>query len=499
MRHTLRLIAMLFAAVALVCSAGVADLPVKKLNGQKYYYYKVKKNESLYGISKHLGITRDEIVSHNPASESGVKKGMVLYFPYDVYTPADETPATPAVGAVCSDDQPQQTAATVDENKPATVALMLPFGLDKEEKSKRNDLALDFYKGFLIAADTLAATSGTVEIVAVDTDTDIAALRRKISEIHLPHAAVAVAPDDAAILSLLADSAVTGDAFVLNTFIVADSLYRTNEAVMQANTPQHVMYESAADAFMNFYADCQPVFLRSENGRNEKEPFTAYLASRLREKGIEPLTVTYDGTLLSADFEPVLADLSHDYVVVPSSGSLVEFNKFAYVIHAFRQKLDAQYNQALADMPDTPVNDDIDYEPAAPHRCRLAVFGYPDWTAFRGDARDLLHKLGARIYSRFYDNFNGTQARNIDAAFEHWFGTQITESIPSYALLGFDTGCYILESLKLGHGKFSPSALTTSGVQSTFNFTRCGDAGYYNHAIYIITYNADGTLDFIWL
>lgn len=490
---------MLFAAVALVCSAGVADLPVKKLNGQKFYYYKVKKNESLYGISKHLGITRDEIVSHNPAAESGVKKGMVLYFPYDAYTAEEESSATAAVGVVCNDAEPEQAQATDHESRHATVALMLPFGLDKNEKSKRNDLALDFYKGFLIAADTLAASSGSVEIVAVDTDTDIAALRQKISEIHLPQAAVAVAPDDAAILALLADSAVTGDAFVLNSFIVADSLYRTNEAVLQANTPQHVMYASAADAFLNFYADCQPIFLRSENGRNEKETFTAYLASRLREKGIEPVTLPYDGSLLSADIEPLIADTSRDYVVVPSSGSLAEFNKFAYVIHAFRQKLGAQYNKALADMPDNPVNDDIDYEAAAPHQCRLEVFGYPDWTAFRGEARDLLHKLGARIYSRFYDNFNGTQARNIDAAFERWFGTQITESIPSYALLGFDTGCYILESLKLGHGKFSPTALTTSGVQSTFNFTRSADAGYYNHAIYIITYNADGSLDFIWL
>lgn len=471
---------MLFAAVALVCSAGVADLPVKKLNGQKFYYYKVKKNESLYGISKHLGITRDEIVSHNPAAESGVKKGMVLYFPYDAYTDEEESSATAAVGVVCNDAEPEQAQATDHESRHATVALMLPFGLDKNEKSKRNDLALDFYKGFLIAADTLAASSGSVEIVAVDTDTDIAALRQKISEIHLPQAAVAVAPDDAAILALLADSAVTGDAFVLNSFIVADSLYRTNEAVLQANTPQHVMYASAADAFLNFYADCQPIFLRSENGRNEKETFTAYLASRLREKGIEPVTLPYDGSLLSADIEPLIADNSRDYVVVPSSGSLAEFNKFAYVVKSLRDRvaMTVLTGEDGAELP----------------RARVAVFGYPDWTAFRGDALDTLQKLEATVYSRFFDNFGSFDSRTLQANFRRWYGQDIIESIPSQAMLGYDTGCFLIKNLRANEGTFDPlSPRTYTGLQSTFDFDKSAQ-GYYNSVLYIIRYAPDGTI-----
>ena len=83
--NTLRRIFTFFTVVACALSVMALDLPVKTLNGTKYYYYKVKKNESVYGLSKKLGMSRDEIVRHNPAAADGIKKGMTLYFPYDEY------------------------------------------------------------------------------------------------------------------------------------------------------------------------------------------------------------------------------------------------------------------------------------------------------------------------------------------------------------------------------------------------------------------------------
>ena len=81
----LRRMTAILAIAALAISAAALDLPTKTLNGTKYYYYKVKKNETVYGVSKKLGLTREEIVAHNPAADDGIKKGMILYFPYDDY------------------------------------------------------------------------------------------------------------------------------------------------------------------------------------------------------------------------------------------------------------------------------------------------------------------------------------------------------------------------------------------------------------------------------
>ena len=42
------------------------DLPVKTINGKQYYYYTVKKGDTLYSLTNLLGITRKQLVDSNP-------------------------------------------------------------------------------------------------------------------------------------------------------------------------------------------------------------------------------------------------------------------------------------------------------------------------------------------------------------------------------------------------------------------------------------------------
>ena len=51
-----KLMLILTAFIMLAGQAWALDLPVKRIKGKQYYYHKVKKGESLYGVSKHLGI-----------------------------------------------------------------------------------------------------------------------------------------------------------------------------------------------------------------------------------------------------------------------------------------------------------------------------------------------------------------------------------------------------------------------------------------------------------
>lgn len=460
----------IMGAAALFCSAGVTDLPVRTIKGEKYYYYKVKKGESVHGISKHLDLTRAEIVLHNPKAADGVKKGMMLLFPASQYG----EPQNAADEAFADTDSTVATETADNQLRPS-IALLLPFGLQNAEPSKRNSLALDFYKGFLLAADTLAARSGDLEIIAIDTDVSPAALSQSFNQNNVASCAVMIGPEDPATMAMLADSAAVNGNKLLNVFIVPDTSYVTNAAVMQANVPQKTMYNLASQYFADEYAEYRPVFLRNKTGRNEKEPFLQYLGQYLRRQGIEPIEIEYENNLVSANLETLAASNGERYVIVPSSGALAEFNKFAYVLKAYRERLK---NAA-----------DID------NCAEIALFGYPDWTAFRGDALDLLHKLQARVYSRFFDNFNGFEARGLESAFHRWYGTRIVESIPSQAMLGYDTACYLIKNLMTNKGEFSTlNPGRYQGVQSTFDFDRADNAGYFNSSLYIIDYRPDGSL-----
>lgn len=61
------------------------NLPVRNIGGTDYYYRTVQKKETIYGISKELGIPKEDIIKYNPSVASGLQKDQVLYFPVSAY------------------------------------------------------------------------------------------------------------------------------------------------------------------------------------------------------------------------------------------------------------------------------------------------------------------------------------------------------------------------------------------------------------------------------
>lgn len=467
--NIIRRVALVGLAMLMAATGAMAlDLPVKKIKGKEYYVYEVKKGESVYGVSKRLGLSREEIVQYNPEAADGLKKKMKLYFPLDVFGPQPEV-TVEEPDTIVAEEAPVVPAAT------STVAVMLPFGLDKAEPSKLNNLCLDFYKGFLIGVDTLSNRTGKpIEIRAFDTDN--ASVETLLEDSFVAGASVIVAPDGTEALSEIARKAAERGNFVLNLFNVRDTLQAVNPFVIQANIPQHAMYALAESALASQFDGYMPVILRSQSGKNEKEAFVSYVTDRYRERGIEPVVIEYDGALRASDLNALSVDSGQKYVVIPSSGSLAEFNKIAYVLHNWRDRVRAMSveNPELTEVP------------------AVEVFGYPDWTAFRGDALDMLHRLDATVYSRFLDNFTGFEATGVSQAFRRWYGSAMIESVPTQALLGFDAAGCIIKNLRANDGAFDPTyPAVYTGVQSAFRFERAGE-GYANSSLYIIRFTSAG-------
>lgn len=75
----------LAVAVSISASAMSFDLPVKTINGQKVFYYTVGVHETTLSIAKALGVNVTQIYLYNRSASDGVKKGQVLYFPYEEF------------------------------------------------------------------------------------------------------------------------------------------------------------------------------------------------------------------------------------------------------------------------------------------------------------------------------------------------------------------------------------------------------------------------------
>lgn len=107
----------LFCATAL---SAQLKLPTKNINGQEYYYYKVKSKETIYGISHKLKINQEDILKYNPTANDGLKDKQLLFFPVAEFSKNGVLAATQEVVV------PEKTSFTHIVEKGETL-----FGLSK--------------------------------------------------------------------------------------------------------------------------------------------------------------------------------------------------------------------------------------------------------------------------------------------------------------------------------------------------------------------------------
>jgi LysM repeat protein len=546
---------LILAASLVVAGQAIAiDLPVKKIGDTEYYYYQVQKGETIYSLSKKFSVTRDEIVDNNPSVADGLKSGTTLYFPvskfsnrisalsddnnsvasatvvYEVkkgeslygishkygLTPEQLIAQNPGaeqgikagqklyITTTSSESKSITTTATTESKatetatiepftepehklrpvptnavpisqpteeakdvKDGSIIVALPFMLDDNNVIKQAQLYTDFYKGFLLAADTLSKQEGKpINIYTFDTSNENSTLSRLFTSDEAKSASVIIVSDYEGIPEEAIKFSNENSTYVFNLFSIKDSAYTANPYIIQANIPHQIMYKKAANAIIDDYRGYTPLFITNQNGKNEKNEFTSYLKRRCKSEGIDIAEINFENTLHSSAFDEL--DATRNYVIIPASGSLAEFNKICHVIKTVRDNR-AGYGD-------------------------IQLFGYPDWLAFKGDARDMLHTLQATIYSRFFDDSTSQSNTSFSETYRKWYGTQPMAGIPNQALLGYDAGFYLIKNIKTNKGTFNPSYPSTHfGLQSSFSLREADkststDAGYVNDALYIIKF-----------
>lgn len=77
-----KIIALAILLVAATCTLSAKlNLPTKRLGNETYYYYEVKKNETVHDIAKKIGVNKDIILKYNPSARNGVAKKQLLFLP----------------------------------------------------------------------------------------------------------------------------------------------------------------------------------------------------------------------------------------------------------------------------------------------------------------------------------------------------------------------------------------------------------------------------------
>lgn len=466
--------------------------------------YTIAKGETLSRIARENGITLSQLLKANPGlNVDHYQAGTIIRLPMsaslveseqrlaqkaglvalgepeennsddsaDELIPAEpervtvvtvESGITPVAGE-SADTIPAQFDDTIEPADTVTVAVMLPFMLDTEPQSKTTQLLTEFYRGFLLGAETLSHEGSPVVIKAFDTASSVDTVRSVLS--RMDDVDIIVAPDNPETLSLIAGDAARREAFVLNTFAVKDESYKSIPSMIQGNIPHEVMYAKAIDAFIDNFSGRIPVFISRMDGNADKAEFTSLLRQRLESEGIPFKEIPYRNFLGHDNLQTLPIDSG--YVFVPVSGSRIEFNKFAPALKNFRETL---------------------VDPS-----EFTLFGYPEWIMFRNDQLDHLHSLNAVIYSRFADVESSGEAKRIADSYKEAFNLDMMDAVPNQGILGYDTAIFLINSLRGNGGDFNDSSSDYDGVQTGFSLVKPDNvAGLVNHNLYFISFVPGG-------
>lgn len=473
--------------------------------------YVVQRDETLFGISRKFNVEPEAIIALNPQADFGISTGDVLLIPDGDAAVQAAKEAREAVAArnarnnaytdvneihisdVSSSDARNAALAADSLMHPAidgaresadvagdisarqyNVVVMLPFMLSGEASHAAAQIT-DFYKGLLVAADTLSATAPRVHITAIDTENSLLNVRDRLAnDSRIAGADVIVAPDNLDQLGYIADFGRDHNIYVINAVNARDDSYKLNPYVLQGLIPSQLMLEKACAGFVDCLDGATPVILRNQNGRDDKSAFVDMVITRLRSEGHQPLEVVYDGALTVSELEERLGDgtAQQRYVFLPLSGTLSEFNKFSAAV--------VRFGKAIA-------------ENGGDSR----VFGYPEWTTFRNDAERALHDMKATIYTRSYVSLDDSDARGVNDAFVRWFGTRMSEGVPVQGLMGYDLGCYLFKALAANAlGDENGVHDDYRGVQSAYQFRHDDDGlGAVNTALYFVDFLPGDAVD----
>ena len=205
-----------------------------------------------------------------------------------------------------------------------------------------------------------------------------------------------------------------------------------------------------------------PVFLsfKGEAG-GDKAEFVAALKQSLSAKGNTFMDIEIEGRLNGGDLRALPTD--GNYTFIPTSSRQADLNRLMPGIIEWR-------DEAV-----TPM---------------VRLFGYPEWTTFRGETLENMHNLNTTVYSRFYTHEESPRTLDIDARYKKWYGNSMENAVPRQGLLGFDTGMFVIPYLLHSTSGYD-------GVQNGYFFTSAGGdgAGAYNDALYFINFRPGNVIE----
>ena len=430
--------------------------------------HKVKKKETVFGISREYGLTIEELIKANPEMNMPgyeLKKGMILNIPY---SKADMEAAEAAKAAQAAQarkaEEVARAAADDVRNREIRLGIMLPLHNINGDGRRMTE----YYRGVLMACDSLKKQGLSVDVHAWNTAED-GNIYKVLEDPAAAKCDLIIGPLYSKQMDALSAFVTKHDIRLVIPFSINAPQLTTNRNIFQVYQSPTEQNEVIIARFIERFKNYHTVVVDCNDSTSKKGIFTFGLRRQMEQRGMDAVVTNLKST--EANFSKAFSRTKPNVVILNTGRS---------------QELGVAFSKINGLKANEPELD-------------ITMFGYTDWLLYTRTYLENFYKYNTYIPSVFYYNPLSVGTQRFERKYRQNFRSDMQSSLPRFAITGFDHAYFFLKGLHK-YGKSFNGAEGMFGyppVQTPLKFERYGNGGLRNRTMMFIHYQPEHTVETI--
>lgn len=417
--------------------------------------HSVVKGETWESVANSHGVSVPDLQAANPdVKKKKLKKGTLLIIPASPNTSKGERPDSSSIHAT---DGPGMTLIRTGIPN-MKVGVLLPFN-DKK--------MVEFYRGFLMAADSVRKGGVNLDIHAWDCGASVSQLEELLPQFS--GLDVLIGPASATQIPTVAEACKEQGIRLVLPFRNGQSLF-DYPMVYNATAPNTLFYDAAVKKLLSYYKDNNFVIVHSGNPDNHGKILSEALTQQLAKRTGTPRILEIEGDDFA--YESAFNQYRNNMIVLDNTNAS-SLNILIGKLKGFLQK--------------HPVY-------------RLSLIGYTEWQDETTNLLNDFFALDTYFASPYYYNVLDERVKQFEHSYTKNFRSSIAQSNPRYAAFGFDLGCYFLSGISNLGDAFEQMLgnIPQNPYQNFFSFERNGSGlSFSNSFVQFIHFTPENKIEII--
>ena len=403
--------------------------------------HKVKKKETVFGISREYGLTIEELIKANPEMNTPgyeLKKGMILNIPYSK-AEMEAAEAAKAAQAAQARKAEEVARAAADDVRSREIRLGIMLPLHNINGDGRR--MTEYYRGVLMACDSLKKQGLSIDVHAWNTAED-GNIYKVLEDPAAAKCDLIIGPLYSKQMDALSAFVTKHDIRLVIPFSINAPQLTTNRNIFQVYQSPTEQNEVIIARFIERFKNYHTVVVDCNDSTSKKGIFTFGLRRQMEQRGMDAVVTNLKST--EANFSKAFSRTKPNVVILNTGRS---------------QELGVAFSKINGLKANEPELD-------------ITMFGYTDWLLYTRTYLENFYKYNTYIPSVFYYNPLSVGTQRFERKYRQNFRSDMQSSLPRFAITGFDHAYFFLKGLHK-YGKSTSTARASMGQTACLAIPLC--------------------------